>query len=59
MQLVRATPEIFRRHQEALQILTAGPRHALTTAITFRVSSKCRALESALHVRGACGGTSG
>eukprot|EP00959_Pyramimonas_sp_CCMP1952_P087041 1820971-Pyramimonas_sp.AAC.1 len=29
MQLVRVTPEFVRQHREALQILTADPRHAL------------------------------
>eukprot|EP00959_Pyramimonas_sp_CCMP1952_P340266 7126932-Pyramimonas_sp.AAC.1 len=29
MQLVRVAPEFFRLYREALQILTAGPRHAL------------------------------
>eukprot|EP00959_Pyramimonas_sp_CCMP1952_P341613 7155943-Pyramimonas_sp.AAC.1 len=33
MQLVRVTPDIFRQHREALQILTAGPRHALNHCV--------------------------
>eukprot|EP00959_Pyramimonas_sp_CCMP1952_P123062 2572519-Pyramimonas_sp.AAC.1 len=30
IQLARVTPSVRRQHREALQILTAGPRHALS-----------------------------